>query len=111
MTNISWRTRHDTGFSLVEMMMVLGVLSVVSSMAMMEVGALRPALKGDGAMRVVMAQLNTARELSISQRRNMQVQFVGTNLVQVVRQEKPLGTTVLATVPFEGGVAYGTVAD
>ena len=66
-----------------------------------------PAVKGDGAMRVVMAQLNTARELAITQRRNMRVAFVNSNQVQVTREEVPgPATTVLAQVSMEGGATF-----
>ena len=67
-------------------------------------------MKGDGAMRVLMAQLNAAREMSISQRRQMRVNFIAPNQVQIVRQEVPAGTTVLSTVYIEGGIGYGLMA-
>jgi type II secretory pathway pseudopilin PulG len=102
------RTR-ETGFSLIETVMVLGVMSIVGSIAVLQIGAVQPALKGDGAMRVMMAQLSTARELSITQRRQMQVEFVGTNAVRITRQEVPTGTTVLSTVPVEGGIKYSLI--
>ena len=49
----------------------------------------RQALTGDGAMRVVLAQMNQARELAITQRRNMRVTFTGSNVVQIMREEVP----------------------
>jgi hypothetical protein len=60
-------------------------------------------------MRTVMAQLNTARELSISQRRQMQVSFIAPSTVQIVRQEVPAGTTTLSTIPVEGGLSFGLI--
>ena len=91
-------------------MMVIGIMSVVGSMAVLQVGSSVPVAKGDGAMRVAIAQLNTARELSVSQRRQMQVIFQNTNQIQIVRQEVPAGTTTLSTVSFEGGVVYGLIS-
>jgi hypothetical protein len=92
------------------MMLVVGVMGVVGAMAVMQIGSSAPAAKGDGAMRVVLAQLNTARELSVSQRRQMQVSFLNTNQIQIVRLEVPSGTTTLTTVSFEGGVVYGLIS-
>lgn len=110
MKNITWGRRltrsQAEGYSAIELMMVVGLIGVVGSMAVFQLGQAQPVLKGDGGMRVVLAQLNTARELSISQRRQMQVKFVGANQIQIVRQEVPAGTTVLSTVDIEGGVEY-----
>lgn len=91
---------------MIEMVLVVGIMSVVSALAMFQIGEVQPAFKGDAAMRTVMAQLNTARELSITQRRVIQVRFINSSEVQLVRQDIPVGTTVLATIPFEGRVRF-----
>ena len=99
------------GYTAVELMLVVGIMGVVMSIAMFQIGAARPAFKGDAAMRTMIAQLNTARELSISQRRQMQVNFIAPSTVQIVRQEVPAGTTTtLSTVPIEGGLSFGLIA-
>jgi hypothetical protein len=95
-------------------MLVLGVMGVISAMALFQIGSSRPYLKGDGAMRVVIAQMNTARELSIAQRRNIQVTFAG-NVMTLTRQNIAIGaapftTTVLAAIPMEGGVQFVTTS-
>ena len=41
-------------------------------------------------MRVVLAQMNQAKELAITQRRNMRITFIGNNSVQIVREEVPV---------------------
>lgn len=92
-------------------MLVVGIMGVLSGMAVLQIGNSRPAMRGDGAMRVIMAQLNTAREQSITQRRNILVNFTENNEVQLVRQEVPAGETVLMTIPLEGGVRFALVAD
>ena len=73
----------------------------------MQIGQSGPAFKGDGAMRVIVAQLNAAREMSISQRRQMRLEFVAPNLA-IVRHEVPAGTTMLSSVAFEGDVQFGS---
>jgi prepilin-type N-terminal cleavage/methylation domain-containing protein len=65
----------QSGYSMIEIMFVLAIMGVVMSMALLQIGAAQPSMKGDASMRILMAQLNTARELSISQRRQMQVIF------------------------------------
>jgi Tfp pilus assembly protein FimT len=103
------RVCDERGYSIIELLMGLGILMVVSSMALFQFGQTRPIVKGDGAMRVVMAQLTSARELAITQRRYMRVTFTGTNVVNVIREDTPTTTTQLSSVPFEGGVNYALV--
>ena len=86
--------------------MTIGIVGVVTAVTVMHFGSARQSFKGDGVMRVVRAQLNTARELSISQRRTMQLQFPAQNVLQVVRQDVPGGNTVVGAVLFESGAQY-----
>jgi len=94
------------------MMMAMGIFGVLSAMAVVQIGQARPGLTGDGAMRVAMAQMTSARELAITQRRFMRLNFdTGTNRVQIIREEAPGNAlTVLSTVPFEGGVVFSLIA-
>ena len=66
-------------------------------------------MQGDGSMRSVMAQLHIARDMAITQRRNMEVRFVGPNRIQIVRDDLPSGTTVLTDVLFEGNSQFSLV--
>jgi Tfp pilus assembly protein FimT len=85
MRHIARAARLQSGYSLTEMMLVIGFMGVISGIAIFQIGNARPSMKGDGAMRTVLAQMNTARELSISQRRNIQqVTFVG-NVITLTR--------------------------
>lgn len=88
--------------------MVMGILGVMSAMAVVQIGQARPGLIGDGAMRVAMAQMTSARELAITQRRFMRLNFdTATNKVQIIREEAPGNAlTVLSSVPFEGAIVY-----
>lgn len=98
------------GFTLIEMMLVVCVIGIMAAMATFQIGSVRPGMQGDGAMRVVMAELNGAREMAIAQRRYMGISFVGTNRIQVIRQDLPNGTTTLRDVAFESGVQYGLIS-
>jgi prepilin-type N-terminal cleavage/methylation domain-containing protein len=109
-----------SGYSLPELMIVLAITGVLAGMAAFQIGAQLKSAKGDSGMRVAIAQLNAARELAVAQRRIMLVRFldpgVGTcdasaACVQIVRQELVAGTTtVLTTVPFEGGALFNQIA-
>jgi Tfp pilus assembly protein FimT len=101
--------RSERGVTLVDTMVTLSVMAIVGSMATMQLVTVRRALHGDGAMRIVMTQLTTAREMAITQRRNIEVQFLGNNWVQIVRHEVPSGTTVLTKVALEGNAQYSLI--
>lgn len=109
MRSFPTRSRSERGVTLIEMLLVLGIMGVVGAMGAAQIAEARRAMQGDGAMRLVMSQFNTAREMAVTQRRNMQLRFVGTNWMQVVRQEVPAGTTTLMSQAFEGNVTYRIV--
>jgi prepilin-type N-terminal cleavage/methylation domain-containing protein len=98
---------RTSGFTLVEMMMALGLIAVMSAVAAMVMpSALRSATADSGAARVA-AVLRTAREQAISQRRNVQVTFAAPNQIVVTRINVPsTTTTVLGTTVLESGIAF-----
>lgn len=104
--------RSQAGYNLIEMMFILGLMGILSGMAVVQMNATRPGLKGDAAMRAVLAQFNQARELAITQRRNMRLSLAADgNQIQIVREEIPgPGLTVLSAVIVEGGAQFSTVS-
>lgn len=97
----------QAGYSLTEMMIVVGVSAVVMGISVVTISSSRSGLTGDGAMRVVLAQMNQARELAITQRRNMRLTFVGANAMQIIREEVPGPTlTTIQSVSFEGRMNF-----
>ena len=84
-------------------------MGLVSAIAIVQVGRAQLSIKGDSGMRVIVAQLNLAREMAIAQRRDMQVQLLGTNAVRIVRNNVPAGTTTMASMVLEGNVTFTLV--
>lgn len=106
MTSYPRRRSDAAGYSVVELLFAMGIMAVLSGMAVFQIGQSRPAALGDGAMRVVLSQLNAARELAITQRRNMRVTFQNST-VTIIREEVPGPTlTTMTSVPFEGGLQF-----
>jgi len=109
------RLSQQRGFSLLELALVVGISSIVSAIAVIQIAQTVPHMKADGAMRVVMGQLNTARDLAVSQRRYVRVSFLQPSQIRLTRVEidasgAVTGTTVLSTVSLEGGVIYSKQA-
>lgn len=102
--------RAEHGYTTLELLVTVGIMGTIAAMAAVQIGIARPSYKGDGAMRQVIAQLNIARELAITQRRFVQVAFTAGNEVQITREDVPNGTTVIQTVPIEGGMRFGLTA-
>lgn len=99
--------RSTAGFSALEMLMAVSITMALGGMATLQIGAARPAMKADGALRVLLGQMRIARELAITERRFMRVNFDNPGQIQIVREEVPgPATTVVATTMMEGGFGY-----
>ncbi len=94
------------GFSLLEILVAVAIISVVLVMAMLNYGNILPNYKANSAMDQVLSQMRSARERAISHRREVQVQFIGTNQLQA-SELWILGTPpVDKPVSFEGGAQF-----
>lgn len=98
--------RKQTGFSLIELLIAVAVIGVVAGMAIIGMNAILPTYRANQAMNQVFSQLRGARELAISQRRNVQVQFIGTNSIQLTEIETAGANVVFPPISWEGGAAY-----
>jgi Tfp pilus assembly protein FimT len=99
----SHRTQH--GFSLLEVTVVLGVTMIGLAMAIVQTSGLMPNLKANSAMDQVSSQLREARNIAMTQRRQVQLQFVGNNQITVTVLE-PVGTSPATTVTLDGGAQF-----
>ena len=98
--------RSQRGFSLLEILTALAVISIVLGMAMLNYGSILPNFKANSAMDQLLYQLRSARERAIAHRREVQVQFIGTNQLQIT-EIWPVGTApVDKPVSFEGGAQF-----
>jgi prepilin-type N-terminal cleavage/methylation domain-containing protein len=96
----------DAGFSLIELGIVMLVIAVVSGVALVNVSAILPGINANTAMYQTIAQLRAGREMAIAQRRDILLNFLGDNQIQLLRVEIPAGTTLMSTVTLENGIEF-----
>jgi prepilin-type N-terminal cleavage/methylation domain-containing protein len=107
MRTITSRQRGEHGFSLIELLVVLGITGVVAAMTMMISPAFARSARPDAATTQVVNTLRSARALAISQRRDVEVRFLGTDRVETARIEVPGGArTILRTIQLENRVQF-----
>jgi len=92
------RLHQQTGFSLVELSVTLALILALSGFAVVNISAMLPGMRANEAMYQAVAQLRKGRESAIARRRNVEVQFLGGNEIQLIQHNLPSGTTVLSSV-------------
>jgi Tfp pilus assembly protein FimT len=98
----------SAGFSLVELVVTLGLATSMSVIALGVLGTASSIVQGDADLRVVESQLKLARESAINQRRAMEMRFVAPNIIQVVRRNLPNGTEVISRAFLEHRAVFMT---
>jgi type II secretory pathway pseudopilin PulG len=107
--------RGQQGFSLLETMVVAGIMLALVSFAMIQSFGSMQSYRANAAMDAVMGQLRVARQLAISQRRNVKITFNTTvSPLSVTYQVVPNPGDTYAppafTVPLPPQVTFGSVA-
>ena len=97
---------RNSGYSLLEMMMVVLLVSLGSKLAVNQIKGSLNLIDADIAANTVSGQIQSARQMAIDERRNMQVDFLGTNQIKITRQDSGGGTTVMSTVTLPPGYSF-----
>jgi prepilin-type N-terminal cleavage/methylation domain-containing protein len=96
------------GFSLLEVLTALAIISILLAMAILNFGNLLPNFKANSAMDQLLYRLRSAREQAIAHRRQVQVQFVGNNQITLTEIWLTGTAPPPSTYTFEGGAQYIT---
>jgi prepilin-type N-terminal cleavage/methylation domain-containing protein len=94
------------GFTLVELIITVGIISVVSVSATVIMPGMLKQSRADASASVVLDSLRLARDRAIGERRNLELHFILPNHIQVVRQEIPSGTTAITDVYLDGNQKF-----
>jgi prepilin-type N-terminal cleavage/methylation domain-containing protein len=98
--------RDERGFTLLEIMLVVAIMGTLFAMAIGVSPSFLRQARAEAGITQAIETMRTAREVAISQRRNVELRFNGTNVIQSVRQNIPNGTTVLRGIQFENRVQF-----
>jgi len=102
------------GFSTIELLIVIGIVLVLSGMALPQMSSMLQTFRANAAMDDLVGQLRSAREMAISKRREVQITFTGTNQFQFFLVNVP--TTVPPTpltpnpLTLESGMQFAEFA-
>jgi len=92
------KKRMEQGFSLLEMVVVVGLAMTVMAFAVMNTMNSSQNSRANSAMDGLISQLRQAREMAIAKRRNVQVQFTSPNQIQLTLLTLP-GEPIPAPIP------------
>lgn len=97
----------SSGFTLVEMLMLVAIIGVVSAMAVGVMASMVHSAKADSSLTAVISAVELARDRAIGERRDFQVVFTAPNQLQVLRVEVPgPGTTTVLNTYLDNGLTY-----
>ena len=94
------------GFTVPELLMAIALFATLTAIGAVGFTTASQSIRGTSGMQQVITQLRTARDLAISQRRSIEVQFVDPGEIRTIRWEVPNGTTELGRLYLEGAVAF-----
>jgi prepilin-type N-terminal cleavage/methylation domain-containing protein len=102
---------NESGFSLLEVLVVVGILGTLAAMAIMVSPAFSEHARAEAGISQVLDVMRSAREVAVSQRRNVEIVFIGLNAVRTRRVDidangNQTGTTNLRTVELENRVQF-----
>ena len=105
------RTTDNRGFSLVELMVVVAIMATVAATAVLLTPEFRRQARADSGIQQAMNAVRFAREIAVSQRRNVRLVFVAPNRIQLVREDinaagVVIGTTLMSTIFLEGAMEF-----
>jgi prepilin-type N-terminal cleavage/methylation domain-containing protein len=97
-------TRLQTGFSLIEIVVVLAVVGILLSIGFMSIDRIMPRMRAEQAARQVAAMMREGRALAMTRRRNIEVDFIDGTKPTMLRWElstPPSALPPLAPLPSQ----------
>jgi type II secretory pathway pseudopilin PulG len=103
--------KGNRGFTLIETLIVILMSMTLMAISIFQLQPAMQLFRSRAATDQVKSTLRQARELAISERRSVVIQFVGNNTVQLFQVVEPanaIAATPFLTVPLEGSAQFMT---
>lgn len=100
------RIAGQAGYTIVEAGITVFLIVLVSGFALMGIDGSMPGVRANAALSQTVAEMRRGRELAMAQRRDMRLEFIGKNKIQLTRMDLPIGTTTLRTVTLENKIEF-----
>lgn len=94
------------GFSLTECLVVCAMLMITAAIGFVQLRRSIEVVDADKAVNLVASQMTYAREIAVDQRRNVLVEFIGTNEIRITRRDGGGATTVMSDVFLPPGFTF-----
>lgn len=110
-TNGHTARNRERGFTFLETLIVIAMSMTLMAVSMLGLQPTLQQFRAKAAIGQVKSTLRQARELAVSERRSIVVQFVGNNTIQLFQVLEPtnaVASTPFLTVPISGGVQFMT---
>ena len=93
------------GYSIIQLVITVAILSIVSGLAFLQISSTRSSLRLSASVQQLAGYLEKARMDSIRRHANSSVAFTSTTTYDVTMDFDGSGTTSTRTIPFESGVS------
>jgi len=104
-TKTGYRRSHS-GFSLVELLIVIALVCIISGFAALGINSVKPTMYANRSMYQVVDQLRRGRQWAVGHRRAVEVRFPADNAIQLVQLDIPNGETILSTLLLTNGCRF-----
>lgn len=99
--------RRDGGFTINELLVVIGIVAVVSAISVPVTMSMVKRAKADSATVVTQTFLDTVRDRAVAERRNIELTFIAPNRLRAQRIEVPSGVrTTVGEMTLDSGQQF-----
>jgi type II secretory pathway pseudopilin PulG len=100
--------KGHAGFTILELLLICTVAGIAMGVSMFALGASLNSSRANAALALVKQRFSEAREMAISQQRDIRIEFLAPNEIRIIRVNRPAGSpeTVINSSFLEGNMTF-----